>query len=83
LKNARVVPVATIKSAVHMLEQRELDAFATNKAVLFALSDHLPGSKVIDGRYGVEHLALAVPKGRPKAMAYLATFVNGAIAGFS
>jgi polar amino acid transport system substrate-binding protein len=76
LKNARVVPVSTIKAAVQMLERHELDTFATNKAVLFALSDHVPGSRVLDGRYGVEHLALAIPKGRPKAMAYMATFVN-------
>jgi len=76
LKNARVVPVATIKNAVDMLTRHELDTFATNKAVLFALSDHLPGSRVLDGRYGVEHLALAIPKGRPNLMAYLATFVN-------
>lgn len=76
LKNARVVPVATIQNAVEMLARHELDTFATNKAVLFALSDHLSGSRVLEGRYGVEHLALAIPKGRPKAMAYLATFVN-------
>jgi len=76
LKNARVVPVATIKKAVEMLSRHELDAFATNKAVLFALSDHLPGYKVLEGRYGVEHLALAISKGKPKAMAYLTTFVN-------
>jgi polar amino acid transport system substrate-binding protein len=76
LKNARVVPVATINNAVQMLARHELDTFATNKAVLFALSDHLPGSRILDGRYGVEHLALAIPKGRPKTMAFLATFVN-------
>jgi len=76
LKNAHVAAVSTIKGAVGMLEQHQLDAFATNKAVLFALSDHLLGSRVLDGRYGVEHLAVAIPKGRPKAIAYLATFVS-------
>jgi polar amino acid transport system substrate-binding protein len=76
LKNAIVVPVATIKLAVAMLAQHEIDAFATNKAVLFAWSDHLPGSRILDGRYGVERIALAIPKGRPRAMGYLTTFVK-------
>jgi polar amino acid transport system substrate-binding protein len=76
LKNAVVVPVSTIKKAVEMLAQHELDTFATNKAVLFELSDLLPDSRVLDGRYGVEHLALAIPKGRSPGMAYLRTFVE-------
>lgn len=76
LKNAVVIPVSTIKRAVDMLSEHELDTFATNKAVLFALSDHVPGSRVLDGRYGVEHLAIGIPKGREDGMQYLRTFVE-------
>lgn len=43
--------------------------FATNKAILFELSDQIPGSRVLDGRWGVEEFAAAVPKGRPEALA--------------
>ncbi|MFN8062707.1 MAG: transporter substrate-binding domain-containing protein [Vicinamibacterales bacterium] len=80
LKNASIIPVATIKQAVEMLSHGELDTFATNKAVLFALTDHLPGARVLDGRYGLEHLALAVPKNRPKTLAYMSMFVKEATA---
>jgi polar amino acid transport system substrate-binding protein len=75
LKNAAVIPVSTIKNAVDRLSHKDLDAFATNKAVLFALSDHVPGSRVLDGRYGVERLAIGIPKGRDEGLQYLRTFV--------
>ena len=55
---------------------RELDAFATNKAILFEMSDQMPGAKVLDGRWGVEHLAVAIPKGREGGLEYLRRFVT-------
>lgn len=74
-KNATVVPAATINIAIEMLSQHKIDAYATNKANLYAMSDRLPGSRVLDGRWGLEHLALALPKGRGPGMEYVATFV--------
>ncbi len=76
LRNAVVIPVPTIKAAVEMLSRHELDTFATNKAVLCALSDYVPGSKVLAGRYGVEHLAIGIPQGRDGGVAYLKQFVD-------
>jgi polar amino acid transport system substrate-binding protein len=55
-----------------------VDAYATNKANLFEMSDALPGSRVLDGRWGLEHLAMALPKGRDAGLAYLRTFVEEA-----
>jgi polar amino acid transport system substrate-binding protein len=78
LKHAAVVPAPTLNSAVEMLAQRRLDAFATNKAILFEMSDALPGSRVIDGRWGLEHLAIAMPKGRDHGMSYMRKFVEDA-----
>ena len=75
LPRARVVPAENSKRAVEMFERRELDLFATNKPTLFAMSDQMPGSRVLDGRWGVEHIALAIPKGRESAMEYLRGFV--------
>jgi polar amino acid transport system substrate-binding protein len=80
LKNAAVVPAPNLKAAIEMLSQRKLDAFATNKAILFEMSDSLPGSQVLDGRWGVEHLAIAIPKGRDQGMPYMQEFVHDAIA---
>lgn len=76
LNNAEVVPVATLKQGGEMLMHGKLDAYATNKAILFEMSDNLPGSRVLDGRWGTEDLAIGVPKGRDPAMAYMRSFVD-------
>ena len=78
LKNASVVPAATLKNGIEMLAQHKIDAYATNKANLFAMSDALPGSRVLGGRWGLEHLAIAIPKGRDAGFAYMRTFVEDA-----
>jgi polar amino acid transport system substrate-binding protein len=76
-KQARVVPAPSLQAAGAMLQRREIDAFATNKAILFELGDGLPGARVLDGRWGLEHLAIAVPKGRGAAAAdYLRDFAQ-------
>lgn len=80
LKHAAVVPAATLKAAVEMLSQGTLEAFATNKAILFEMAESLPGSRVLDGQWGVEDVAIAMPKGRGQAMPYLQRFVDDAIA---
>ncbi len=57
-----------------MFEQRELDLFATNKPTLFAMSDQMPGSRVLDGRWGVEHIATCDSEGPRAPMEYLRDF---------
>lgn len=66
----------SLKQAQDMLRRGEIDAFATNKAILFELQDELPGFKVLPGRWGLEHLAIAVPKGREAGMPYLRQFAQ-------
>jgi polar amino acid transport system substrate-binding protein len=79
LKNASVVRVPSIDSVIKMLSSRDLDAFATNKSILFEISDTLPGSRVLSGRYGVEQLALGIPKGRDIGLPYARSFVTAAV----
>lgn len=79
LKNASVVRVPTVDAVIQMLSARQLDAFATNKSILFEMSDSLRGSSVLDGRYGVEQLALGLPKGREAALPYVRAFVSTAV----
>ncbi|MCU0946446.1 MAG: transporter substrate-binding domain-containing protein [Rubritepida sp.] len=74
LRAARVVAVANLGAGRAALAAGELDAFATNKAILFEMSDQLPGARVLDGRWGLEHLAFAVPKGRGAALPWLSAF---------
>jgi polar amino acid transport system substrate-binding protein len=45
------------------------------------MSDRMPGARVLDGRWGVEHIAIAIPKGREAAMAYVRRFVEEAQTG--
>jgi polar amino acid transport system substrate-binding protein len=68
LRAASVVPTPSIASAVEMLRNGRLEAFATNKAVLFEMSDQLPGSRVLAERWGTESFAAGIPKGRGAAM---------------
>ncbi len=76
LRNATVVPAANFRHAIEMFGRGELDAFATNKPTLFEMSDQMPGARVLDGRWGVEHIAIAIPKGRESAVEYLRGFVK-------
>ena len=59
-----------------MLSAGTLDAYATNKASLFEMAEKLPGSKVLDGRWGIERFALAFPKGRDQGMAFVRQFTH-------
>jgi polar amino acid transport system substrate-binding protein len=75
-KNAQVVPAGTMKIAIEMLSQRKIDAYATNKANLYEMSDALPGSRVLDGLWGFEHLSLAIPNGRGQAAEFVRRFAE-------
>ena len=76
LKHATLVPVASLSDARQALSEGKIDAFGTNKAILFEMSDRLPGSGVF-GNWGAESFALGIPKGRPaEGLAYLGRFVE-------
>jgi len=76
LKAAQVVPVASVMVAAEMLRKGELDLFASNKGILFDMADRLPGSRVLEGRWALEQLAVGVPKGREAGAAWLQAFVE-------
>jgi len=78
LNNAVVVPAPSLKAAADMLSKGQIDTFATNKAILFEMSDQLPGARVLAGRWGLEHVAIAIPHGREAGMAYLRGFAEEA-----
>ena len=75
-RNATLVPTASLTAAIEMLRTGTLDAFATNKATLFEMAEKLPGSKVLEGRWGIERHAIAIPKGREQAMAFIRQFTS-------
>ncbi len=73
-KQAQVLPQPTLKAASEQLAARKIDAFATNKGILYEMADGLPGARVLDGRWGLENLAIAIPKGREAGLSYLSSF---------
>jgi polar amino acid transport system substrate-binding protein len=75
-KQATLVPAPSLKAAADLLAAHRIDAFATNKAILFEMTDQLPGAQVLAGRWGLEHLAVAVPKGREAGRAFLQRMVE-------
>ena len=75
LRNATVVRTPSLEAATDMLATGKLEAFATNKATLFEMSEALPGSRVLDGRWGLESFAIGIPKGRQAAMPLISGFV--------
>jgi polar amino acid transport system substrate-binding protein len=75
-KHASLVPAPALAAAITMLADGKIDVYATNKAILFEMSDQLTGSRVLDGRWGIETFAVAIPKGRGPALAFVRTFTE-------
>lgn len=71
LKLAQLVPLASLATAREALARGQVDAFATNKGILFELADQLPQHRVLPDAWGHEQLAIAIPQGRSQAMAWL------------
>ena len=74
LQHAKVVTATSLEVAQQMFKQGEIDAFATNKGILFEMLEKLPGYKVLDDRWGLENMAIAVPKQREAGRAFLESF---------
>jgi polar amino acid transport system substrate-binding protein len=80
LKNAQVVRAETVGAGVQMLSAGTLDLYATNKATLFEMADKLPGARMLDGNWGQEQHALAIPLGRAGGLPYARAFIAAAMA---
>ena len=78
VKQAAVIASPSVPAGADLLQSGQVDVFAANKANLFELSDKLPGSRVLEGRIGVDEVAIALPKGREAGMAYLRKYVEDA-----
>jgi polar amino acid transport system substrate-binding protein len=86
-KNATIVSADGVKAGIEMIKRGEIDVYATNKAILSEMSDAIAGSHILDGNWGQEHMAFAIPKGRDDGMDTLKSFAhdvqaNGLLAQF-
>ena len=75
-KLAKVMPAESLAQAQTLLNSQQINAFATNKGILFEMSDALPGSRVLTGRWGLENLAIAIPKGREVGRSFVENFAK-------
>jgi len=75
-RNAKIIAAESVKLAIEMLRRGEFDVYATNKAILSEMSDALPGARILDGNWGLEHMAIAIPKGREQALPFVAGFAQ-------
>ena len=80
LQSATLLAAKTIDGAIAMLTKKEIDAYATNKAILYEMAEKLSGSKVLDGRWGLEHFAIGIPKGRDSGRAFIQAFSEDIVA---
>lgn len=81
LKNAVLVQGPSNPGALDVLKSGRADAMGSIKPILSDLSSQFPGSRILDGRPGVDPHAVAIPKGREAAMAYVRRFMEEAKAG--
>ena len=83
LKNTAISAVTSVDAAVDMLRNGKADAFALSRDSLPPFVADLPGSRIVDGGFQQTGIAIAVPKNRPNALAYVTAFLERAKASGS
>jgi polar amino acid transport system substrate-binding protein len=78
LKNASLVRFKTLTEIRDQLRAGTVDAAAAGRETLTGLAAQVPGARVLEGSFHVEGVALAVPKNRPDALAYVTEFTETA-----
>jgi polar amino acid transport system substrate-binding protein len=79
LKTATMRLVKTAGELFDLLKSGEADAIALSRESLLGLAAKLPGSRVLDEAFLSSYVAVAVPKGKPAALAYASAFIDAAI----
>jgi polar amino acid transport system substrate-binding protein len=79
LKDAVVIRASSNPAALEAVKSGGADVMGSIKPVLFELSSQLPGSRVLEGRPGIDPHAMVMPKGRnPLGVAYARQFIESA-----
>jgi polar amino acid transport system substrate-binding protein len=74
-----VVRASSNPAALELVRSGGADVMGSIKPVLFELSPQLPGSRVLEGRPGIDPHAMAIPKGRGElALTYARQFIEDA-----
>jgi polar amino acid transport system substrate-binding protein len=75
---ATFVSVPGVDAAIAGMKAGELDCIALSRESLSGLAAKIPGSRVLDGGFLNSSTAVAVPKGKPEALAYVSRFIEEA-----
>jgi polar amino acid transport system substrate-binding protein len=78
LTQAKVVAAGSIDEAMAIMRAGKAQAFALTHDSLPALQPQVPGSRILDGAFKVNGVAIAVQKGHPAALAYVTGFMQHA-----
>jgi polar amino acid transport system substrate-binding protein len=78
LKHAEPARAETPDGTFDMLYAGDADVLAGVRSALLKYSIRLPGSRVLEDRYGSNFVAMAVPKGQAARLAYISEFVEEA-----
>jgi polar amino acid transport system substrate-binding protein len=65
-------------AAVAALRDGKVDALAFSRESLTGLAPKVPGSRILDGGFLNSTTSVAVPKGKPQALAYVSEFIEEA-----
>lgn len=78
LKNTKLIGFRTVDEIVAKMKAGEVDAIALGRESLRGLAPQVPGARVLDGYFHAAGTAVAVPKGKPAALAYVRDFIERA-----
>ncbi len=75
-KQAQVVQAENEPAAFDLIKEGKAQLYAQNRYMLLELADKLPGARVLEDRFSAAEMSIALPKGRPAALAYVSEFVE-------
>lgn len=78
LTRTQPLPVPSVAEAVARMRAGQADAFALSRDTLWPVVPQLPGSRIVAGGFQQTQIAVAVPKGRPAALARVTAWLDGA-----
>jgi len=78
VKHAKLLDSELPDIAFGLLRAGNADALALPRETLSGYSMMLPGSRVLQDRYGINRVAMAIPKGHSGRLAYISEFIEEA-----
>ena len=76
MKQAKLVYAETPDHTFDLLRTEQADAMASARPTLLEYSTQLPGTRVLEDRYGANINRMVVPKGKAGWLAYVSEFVE-------